>query len=44
MTKKQFIGNCILFLPLLILNFFTYGLDGSIRFLQEMNKYYKKYF
>ena len=44
MTKKQFIGNCVLFLPLLIINFFAYGLDGSIRFVQDLNKYRKKYF
>lgn len=44
MTKKQFIGNCMLFLPLLIINFFVYGLDGSIRFVQELNEYRKKYF
>lgn len=44
MTKKQFIENCVLFLPLLIINFFVYGLDGSIRFVQDLNKYRKKYF
>ena len=44
MTKKQFIGNCVLFLPLLIINFFVYGFDGSICFVQELNKYHKKYF
>lgn len=44
MTKKQFIGNCVLYLPLLIINFFVYGFDGAVRFVQEMNKDCKKYF
>lgn len=44
MTKKQFIGNCVLFLPLFIINFFVYGLDGSVRFVRELNEYREKYF
>lgn len=43
MTKNQFIANIILFIPLFILNFFGYGVDGCIRFIQEMQKYSKKY-
>jgi len=44
MTKSQFIENVILFIPLFILNFFIYGIDGCKRFVEEMNKYAKKYF
>ena len=43
MTKTQFVGNIILFVPLFILNFFAYGVDGCVRMIQEMRKYAKKY-
>lgn len=43
MTKAQFAANIVLFIPLFILNFFAYGIDGCGRMIQEMNKYSKKY-
>ena len=43
MTKAQFIGNAILFVPLLVLNFFVYGADGCVRLCEEMHRYAKKY-
>lgn len=43
MTKAQFISNVILFIPLLVLNFFAYGIDGCVRLINEMNRYAKKY-
>lgn len=43
MTKTQFVINVVLFIPLLVLNFFAYGIDGCVRFVNEMNKYAKKY-
>jgi len=43
MTKKQFILNIIFFLPLLILNFFAYGIEGDIRLIKMLQKYSKKY-
>lgn len=43
MTKAQFIGNAILFIPLLVLNFFAYGVDGCARMCKEMHRYAKKY-
>lgn len=43
MTKKQFIGNIILFIPFLVINFFAYGIDGCIRQFQMMKEYSKKY-
>ena len=43
MTKMQFIGNIILFIPLFILNFFAYGIEGDVRMVQEMQRYAKKY-
>ena len=44
MTKNQFIVNVILFIPLFVLNFFAYGVDGCGRMIKEMDKYAKKYF
>ncbi len=44
MTKNQFIVNVILFIPLFVLNFFAYGIDGCERLIKEMNKYARKYF
>lgn len=44
MTKNQFIANVILFIPLFVLNFFAYGVDGCGRMIKEMNKYAQKYF
>lgn len=38
MTKAQYITNIILFLPLVILNFLMYGVDGVKRFVKEMMK------
>lgn len=43
MTRNQFIGNVILFIPLFVLNFFAYGVDGCGRMVKEMNKYAQKY-
>ena len=43
MTKTQFVGNVILFIPLLVINFFAYGIDGCVRLVNEMNRYAKKY-
>lgn len=43
MTKKQFVLNIIFFLPLLILNFFAYGIEGDIRLIKMLQKYSKKY-
>ena len=43
MTKAQFVVNVVLFLPLLVLDFFAYGIDGCARFVNEMNRYTKKY-
>jgi len=43
MTKKQFILNIVFFLPLLILNFFAYGIEGDIRLIKMLQKYSKKY-
>ena len=34
--------NIIFFLPLLIINFFCYGIDGDIRFIKEVRKNFKK--
>ena len=44
MTRNQFIANVILFIPLFVLNFFAYGVDGCGRLVKEMNKYAKEYF
>ena len=35
--------NIIFFLPLLIINFFCYGIDGDIRFVKEIRKNFKKW-
>lgn len=43
MTKTQYLANLILFLPLMIANFFIYGVDGVIQFIKEIKKYSKKY-
>ena len=43
MTKAQFIANIILFIPLFVLNFFAYGVDGCVRMCEEMHRYSKKY-
>ncbi len=43
MTKTQYIINLALFLPLIIANFFMYGVDGVIQFTKEIKKYSKKY-
>lgn len=43
MTKTQYIINLILFVPLIIANFFMYGVDGVIQFTKEIKKYSKKY-
>lgn len=34
--------NIIFFLPLLIINFFCYGIDGDIRFIKEVRKNFQK--
>lgn len=43
MTKNQFITNVIFFIPLLILNFFSYGIQGDIELVLTLKKYAKKY-
>lgn len=43
MTKTQYILNLIFVLPLIILNFLVYGIDGVIQFVQDITKYSKKY-
>ena len=43
MSKLQFIGNIIFFIPLLMLNFFIYGFNGCILFIKEMKKYLNEY-
>lgn len=42
MTETQFFLNIILFVPLLVINFFVYGIDGCARFVKEL-KEYKEY-
>lgn len=42
MTKTQFFLNIILFIPLLVINFFVYGVDGCARFIKLL-KEYKEY-
>jgi len=44
MTKSEFIVNIILFIPLLVLNFFAYGVDSCGCMIKEMNKYAQKIF
>ena len=39
MTKKELTLNIIFFIPLSILNFLFYGLDGNIRFVKEIKKH-----
>ncbi len=43
MTKKQFYLNIILFIPLVVINFFAYGVTGYIDFVKMLKKYSKKY-
>lgn len=38
MTKVHFILNIIFFLPLLVVNFLVYGIDGCIRFVKEIKQ------
>lgn len=38
MTKTQYTINIILFVPLLIINFFAYGVQGDIDFIKELKK------
>lgn len=44
MTKNQFILNVIFFIPLVLINFLFYGINGVIRLVKELNRYSKKYF
>lgn len=44
MTKNQFILNVIFFIPLALINFLFYGIDGIIRLVADLNRYSKKYF
>lgn len=41
MTKIQYIINLVCFLPLAVINFFMYGVDGVIQFTKEIKKYSK---
>jgi hypothetical protein len=43
MTKTQFIANTILFVPLLVLNFFAYGVNGCVELCKDMHKNAKEY-
>ena len=43
MTKTQYIINLVCFLPLAVINFFMYGMDGVIQLTKEIKKYSKKY-
>ena len=43
MTKTQYIANLVFFLPLIVANFFMYGIDGVIQFIKEIKKYSKKH-
>ena len=43
MTKKQFYLNIILFIPLMVINFFAYGITGCIDLVKMLNEYSKKY-
>lgn len=43
MTKTQYICNIIFFLPLLVINFFAYGIQGDIDLIKEIKKYSKKF-
>ena len=38
MTKTELALNIIFFIPLSILNFLVYDLDGNIRFVKEIKK------
>jgi hypothetical protein len=40
--KTALTMNIIFFLPLLIINFFCYGIDGDIRFIETVRKDFKK--
>lgn len=44
MTKNQFILNVIFFIPLVLINFLFYGIDGVIELVEYLNRYSKKYF
>ena len=43
MTKMQYYLNILFFLPLIIINFVFYGLEGVINLFKEMKKFSKKY-
>jgi len=43
MTKMQYYLNILFFLPLIIINFVFYGLDGVINLFKEMKKFSKIY-
>ena len=38
MTKTQIILNIIFFIPLMVINFFAYGIDGCIDFVKDLKK------
>jgi hypothetical protein len=40
--KTALTMNIIFFLPLLIINFFCYGIDGDIGFIEVVRKDFKK--
>ena len=44
MTKKQFIANLVLCVPLLVINFFVYGINGCVDFINDMKTYSKELF
>ena len=39
MTRKQFALNIIFFIPLMIANFFAYGVNGCIEFVRLLHEY-----
>ena len=39
MTKAQITLNIIFFVPLMVINFFVYGIDGCIDFVKDLKKH-----
>lgn len=43
MTKNQFVLNVVFFIPLALVNFLFYGINGVVELVGELNRYSKKY-
>lgn len=43
MTKFQLALNIILFIPLLIINLFLYGIEGCAYFIEDVRDNWKKF-